>query len=101
MECLFKGECQQKSRAITEILMQMAFELGRAYEQIYLDLKLHDVVDFSDIPYGVEKGAQFTIGDVKPEHIAKTRYKDLEGNQKYQRLFEIKAELGDLLKKYA
>jgi len=100
MDCLFKSDCNKKNAALTMALMEMAFELGRAYEQIYLDLDLYNIINSDDLNYAVEKGAMFNLKEVNPENIAKARYKDLEDNRKYLRLQELKEEVGILCRKY-
>ena len=50
---------------ITDILIQLAFELGQAYERIYMNAGLDNVIDFNDIAFANSCGAQWSLkGDM-------------------------------------
>ena len=48
-----------------EIYIQLAFELGQAYQNIYKQIGLDNVVDFNDIAFANRCGARWTLkGDM-------------------------------------
>lgn len=50
---------------LTDLLIQMAFELGQAYQTIYLKIGLDNVIDFNDIAFANSRGAQWSFkGDM-------------------------------------
>ena len=50
---------------IIEILIQLAFETGQAYQRIYDKIGLDNIVNFKDIAYANDKGAQWNLkGDM-------------------------------------
>ena len=67
---------------IIDLFIQLAFESGQAYQRIYDKIGLDNVVDFKDIAFANNCGAQFKIQgnmqnlpelfktkDIKPERI--------------------------------
>lgn len=48
-----------------EIFVQLAFELGQAYQNIYDRIGLDNVIDFNDIAFANSRGAQWNLkGDM-------------------------------------
>ncbi len=48
-----------------EIYIQLAFELGQAYQNIYSQIGLDNVIDFNDIAFANRCGAQWNLkGDM-------------------------------------
>ena len=48
-----------------ELYIQLAFELGQAYQNIYNKIGLYNVIDFNDIAFANKRGAQWTLkGDM-------------------------------------
>ncbi len=79
-----------------DLFIQLAFESGQAYQRIYDKIGLDNVIDFKDIDFAKNCGAQFKIqGNVKnlPElfkikNIKTERIKAL--NEMSEQLQEIK-----------
>lgn len=46
---------------IIDLLIQLAFETGQAYQRIYQKIGLDNVVDFKDIAFANSLGAQFKL----------------------------------------
>lgn len=44
---------------IIEVFIQLAFELGQAYQNIYKEIGLDNIVDFNDIAFANKCGAQW------------------------------------------
>lgn len=50
---------------LLELFIQLAFELGQAYQNIYLKIGLDNIVDFNNILYANKLGAQWNFkGDM-------------------------------------
>ena len=48
-----------------ELYIQLAFELGQAYQNLYNRIGLDNVIDFNDIAFANRGGAQWTLkGDM-------------------------------------
>ena len=48
-----------------ELYMQIAFELGQAYQNIYNQIGLDNIIDFNDIAFANKCGAQWNLkGDM-------------------------------------
>lgn len=48
-----------------ELYIQLAFELGQAYQNIYNQIGLDNIVDFNDIAFANSRGAQWNLkGDM-------------------------------------
>ncbi len=48
-----------------DLCIQLAFETGQAYQNIYNKLKLENVIDFNDIALANSRGAQWSLkGDM-------------------------------------
>lgn len=77
---------------IIDLFIQLAFESGQAYQRIYDKIGLDNVIDFKDIAFANNCGAQFNIqGNMKnlPE-LFKT--KDIKP-QRVKALNEISEQL--------
>lgn len=64
-----------------ELLLQLAFEEGRAYQRLYDKIGLDNVIDFNDIEYANSLGARWKFkGDMSdlPE-LFKTKNIELDG----------------------
>jgi len=50
---------------LLDLLIQLAFELGQAYQNIYNQIGLDNVIDFNDIAVANSRGAQWNLkGDM-------------------------------------
>ena len=50
---------------IIDLLIQLAFETGQAYQNIYNQLGLDNVIDFNDVALANSRGAQWNLkGDM-------------------------------------
>lgn len=55
----------QEEITIIDVLLQLAFELGQAYQNIYKTIGLDNIVDFNDIVFANSRGAQWNFkGDM-------------------------------------
>jgi hypothetical protein len=75
-----------------DLLLQLAFELGQAYNYVWQKAGLDNVVDFNDIAYANKRGAMWNLkGDMSdlPE-LFKLKVKD--------RIIELNKIAGDLEK---
>lgn len=97
-DCLFENQCQNK--LLISAIIEIAFELGRNFEQIYLDLDLYNIIDINDFIYATGKGAMIKTDNLDVENIAKVKFQDIERNKKYQRLIEIKQQANSLIERY-
>ena len=99
-DCLFGKECQEKNKLLVSAIIEIAFEYGRNFEQIYLDLDLYNIIDVNDFIFVVSKGAMIKTDNLDVEKVAKAKFQDVERSKKYQRLIEIKKELNSLVERY-
>lgn len=44
-----------------DVLIQLAFELGQTYQNIYKTIGLDNVIDFNDIAFANSRGAQWNL----------------------------------------
>lgn len=87
---------------IVNTLLRLAFEYGRNYEQIYLDLKLYDIIDLSIFEFAQEKGAQWKFNNAKIENIVKAKYNNLTQveQRKFIQLKKLEENMENLTAKY-
>lgn len=71
-----------------DLLFQLAFEMGQAYQNIYSQIGLENIIDFNDIAFANSRGAQWNLkGDMSdlPE-LFKTHQLKQEGIDELNRI---------------
>lgn len=87
------------NKDLFELLILVAFEYGRNFEQLYLDLDLYNVVNFNDFLFAKEKGAALKFKDfdiLNFENIFKFKVTTDIEKRKFNRLIEIKNNIKNL-----
>ena len=93
-------QCNNQSKSnkdLIELLILTAFEYGRNYEQLYLDLDLYNIINFDDVIFAKEKGASIKSFDIQNvEKIFKCKITTDIEKRKLRRMLEIKDKLNKL-----
>lgn len=50
-----------KENSVIDLLIQLSFETGQAWQNIYNGIGLENVIDFNDILFAKSKGAQWNL----------------------------------------
>ena len=82
-----------------EILLLLAFELGRNFEQIYLSLDLYNTINFEDLIYAKNKGMKIKKLNPKIENFFKIKGENMTDveKRKFDRLLELKEKCNNLI----
>ncbi|MFV5697763.1 hypothetical protein ACM55H_05290 [Flavobacterium sp. ZT3R17] len=92
----------ENEKLFQSALLELAFEIGRNYEQIFLSLDLYNTINFEEMSFAQEKGAMYCIDNTKIENIVKAKYNSLSEieQRKFQRLIDLKKQVSELPTKF-
>jgi len=74
------------------LLIQVAFEIGRAYERLYISLDLYNAINANDLIHGAKAGAQFILNGTMEDLPSILKHKVIE-NDKLKALNDLANDL--------
>jgi hypothetical protein len=87
------------SKQSIRILLKLAFEQGRRYEQIYTSLDLYNSINYQELLEATAKGANFNFGNSNFDNFGQSRFSNLSNieQRKFDELKNIKNSLNQYL----